>query len=121
MNTILHKIIARKHQEIAEGQQQLPIPALLERITDNATGDMAPRGFTRALKNKIADGKIAVIAEIKKASPSRGVICQHFDPASIAQSYEQGSATCLSLLTDNDFFQGSHTHLQPAPKNIIIR
>jgi indole-3-glycerol phosphate synthase len=73
-----------------------------------------PRGFTAAVRAKFAADKPAVIAEIKKASPSRGVLRAHFDPVAIASSYEQHGAACLSVLTDADFFQGSEEYLQRA-------
>ena len=72
------------------------------------------RGFVKAIENKIAQGKAGVIAEIKKASPSKGVIREHFVPAELARSYEQGGAACLSILTDVDFFQGTDAYLQQA-------
>jgi len=107
---ILKKIIARKHEEIAKRSQQV---SLAEMIECAKTAD-ACRGFVDALKNKIAAGDAAVIAEIKKASPSKGVIRAHFVPTEIAVSYEKGGATCLSVLTDKDFFQGSEEYLQQA-------
>ena len=74
----------------------------------------APRGFARALQEQAARKQPAVIAEIKKASPSKGVLRENFDPAQIARSYEAGDATCLSVLTDIDFFQGADEYLQQA-------
>jgi len=107
---ILKKIIARKHEEIAERGQQV---CLLEMIDRAKTAD-ACRGFVDAIKSKIVAGDAAVIAEIKKASPSKGVMREHFVPAEIAASYEKGGAACLSVLTDKDFFQGSEAYLQQA-------
>jgi len=107
---ILKKIIARKHEEIAERSQQVSLAEMIER-THAAD---ACRGFVDAMKTKIAAGDAAVIAEIKKASPSKGVMREHFVPAEIASSYEQGGAACLSILTDKDFFQGSEEYLQQA-------
>lgn len=107
---ILRKIIARKHEEIASRQQRLSLAELRE-LTQQAT---APRGFVSAIQSKIRQGKPAVIAEIKKASPSRGVLREDFRPGEIAQSYMMGGAACLSVLTDKDFFQGCEAYLQLA-------
>ena len=107
---ILKKIIARKHEEIAERRQKVSLAEMIERA---AAADPC-RGFVDAMKNKIAAGQSAVIAEIKKASPSKGVMREHFVPAEIAVSYEKGGAACLSILTDADFFQGSEEYLQQA-------
>ena len=107
---ILKKIIARKHEEVAERSGRVSLSEMIERAK---TAD-ACRGFVAAMQNKIATGDAAVIAEIKKASPSKGVIREHFVPAEIAASYEKGGAACLSILTDKDFFQGSEEYLQQA-------
>jgi indole-3-glycerol phosphate synthase len=108
--TVLRKIIARKWEEIAERKAKVP----LETLKQLAVQQPAARGFVRAIEAKIAQGKAAVIAEIKKASPSKGVIREHFVPDEIARSYEQGGAACLSVLTDVDFFQGADSYLQQA-------
>lgn len=108
--TVLRKIIARKWEEIAERKAQVS----LEQLKQRAAEQPQARGFVQAIENKIAQGKSGVIAEIKKASPSKGVIREHFVPAELAQSYEQGGAACLSVLTDVDFFQGADTYLQQA-------
>lgn len=107
---ILHKILARKGEEVAERQRALPLAELRTRIKE--AGE--PRGFIAALERKIADGAAGVIAEIKKASPSKGVLRPDFDPAAIAQSYARGGAACLSVLTDVDYFQGADAYLQQA-------
>ncbi|MEA2119408.1 indole-3-glycerol phosphate synthase TrpC [Halovibrio sp. HP20-50] len=105
--TILTRILARKEQEVAQRRQAVSEADLL------ALGDKqsAPRGFIEALNTCIATGDPAVIAEIKKASPSKGVIREEFHPADIAKSYAQGGAACLSVLTDADFFQGHEDYL----------
>jgi len=107
---ILKKILARKSEEIAERRQRHSIAELRER----AEAVERPRGFVRALRNRVKAGKAAVIAEIKKASPSKGVIREDFRPADIARSYAAGGATCLSVLTDRDFFQGAEVYLDMA-------
>ena len=108
--TVLRKILARKLEEIAERSLVVPISVLI----DKAQVASSPRGFAAALAAKLAAGQPAVIAEIKKASPSKGVIRENFDPAAIAKSYQQGGAACLSVLTDVDFFQGADAYLQLA-------
>lgn len=108
--TILENIIARKHAEVAERSARVSL-AELERAARTAD---APRGFAKAMLERVARKEAAIIAEIKKASPSKGVIREDFDPAAIAISYANGGATCLSVLTDVDFFQGSDAYLQQA-------
>ena len=108
--TILKKILARKQQEIIERSSVTPLAQLLEQTASAS----APRGFAAALEAKLAVGQSAVIAEIKKASPSKGVIREDFDPAAIAKSYAKGGAACLSVLTDVDFFQGADRYLTMA-------
>lgn len=108
--TILKKIIARKHEEVAERQQKVSLAEQQAR----ATAQPPARGFVAAIERKLKNGDAAVIAEIKKASPSKGVIREHFYPEEIARSYEKGGAACLSVLTDVDFFQGSDEYLQQA-------
>lgn len=107
---ILKKIIARKHEEIAERSARVCIEDLKQRIESASP----PRGFVRAIRTKLANGQAAVIAEIKKASPSKGVLREDFQPAQIAQSYAKGGAACLSVLTDADYFQGHEDYLQQA-------
>ena len=110
MSDILTTILARKADEIAERSARVPLADLRARVAD------APptRGFADALNAMIAQGDPAVIAEVKKASPSKGVIRPDFRPADIAVSYEFGGAACLSVLTDVDFFQGADDYLRQA-------
>lgn len=108
--TILQNIIARKHQEVAERRPRVSLDEL-ERL---AAAAEPPRGFAKALQSRAAARKPGVIAEIKKASPSKGVLREDFDPAAIAQSYKHGGAACLSVLTDVDFFQGQDDYLRAA-------
>ena len=108
--TILKKIITRKHEEV---QERLRHRSLSEQQA-RARSQAPARGFIAAIDRKIAAGNAAVIAEIKKASPSKGIIRENFYPEEIARSYERGGAACLSVLTDMDFFQGADTHLQQA-------
>lgn len=108
--TVLQKIIARKHEEVAERSHAVP----LSELRALAAAADPVRGFEAAMVAALAAGKPAVIAEVKKASPSKGVIREHFDPAAIAQSYQRGGASCLSVLTDKDFFQGDERYLQAA-------
>src|SRR3990167_5510097 len=107
---ILRKILTRKAEEVAERARRAPMEELKKRLA-NAP---APRGFLKVIRSRIATGLPAVIAEIKRASPSKGLLRADFLPAEIAQSYERHGATCLSVLTDVDFFQGADEHLQQA-------
>ena len=107
---ILKKIIQRKTEEIKE---RIALVSLAD-IKKRANSATAPRSFVYALQRKIQSGKPAVIAEVKKASPSKGVIRENFVPSEIAMSYEKGGAACLSVLTDIDFFQGSDDYLKQA-------
>ena len=108
--TVLEKIITRKFEEVAERRARVAL-AELERLA--AAADPV-RGFARRLQEQVTSKQPAVIAEIKKASPSKGVLREDFVPAEIAKSYEAGGATCLSVLTDIDFFQGADEYLQQA-------
>ena len=110
MSDILNTILARKLQEVAERSARVPLAELKARVADASP----VRGFANSLQAAIANGDPAVIAEIKKASPSKGVIRTDFRPAEIAVSYEFGGASCLSVLTDVDFFQGADAYLQEA-------
>ncbi|TAL77745.1 MAG: indole-3-glycerol phosphate synthase TrpC [Burkholderiaceae bacterium] len=110
MNDILKKILETKRKEVTTARQMRSEADLLR----EAKSRKDVRGFIRAIKDKIAQGKPAVIAEIKKASPSRGVIRENFNPPEIATSYAAHGAACLSVLTDVQFFQGSYDHLRQA-------
>ena len=113
MSDILEKILAVKREEVATAQTAKPLPVL--RADAEALARSAPaRDFAGALRGKIAAGQAAVIAEIKKASPSKGVIRADFQPAEIAADYAAHGAACLSVLTDRQFFQGAPDYLQAA-------
>jgi len=107
---ILVKILHRKTEEIAERSKQRSEQQQL----DLSAAQSAPRGFVAAMNAAVSHGRSAVIAEVKKASPSKGVLREDFQPAQIARSYQKGGAACLSVLTDADFFQGSEAALQDA-------
>ncbi len=107
---ILNTILQRKTEEVAERSRETGMQVLIER----ARSADRVRGFIAAIEQRIADGQSAVIAEIKKASPSKGVLREQFNPAGIAQSYQQHGAACLSVLTDRDFFQGDEAYLMQA-------
>lgn len=110
MNDILAKILAVKAEEVATARQMRSEAELLR----EAQARQDVRGFAQAIEDKISQGKAGVIAEIKKASPSKGVLRENFDPAEIAASYAMHGAACLSVLTDVQFFQGSHDNLRRA-------
>lgn len=107
---ILKRILRRKAEEIAERRERTPLGELSRAIQTAET----PRGFIEALQARVAAGRAAVIAEIKRASPSKGILRQSFEPAAIARSYQKGGAACLSVLTDVDFFQGADEYLVQA-------
>ncbi|HRJ52041.1 MAG TPA: indole-3-glycerol phosphate synthase TrpC [Candidatus Thiothrix moscowensis] len=107
---ILQKILQTKQEEIATRSAVRG----LAQIRDDAASGLPVRGFLTAMRRKIAVGEPAIIAEIKKASPSKGIIRPDFDPPAIAQSYAQGGAACLSILTDAHYFQGHESYLQAA-------
>lgn len=109
MATILDDILAHKRQEVAAQKQRVDMDTLVANIS--ASND-TPRGFMKALQARVAIGGTAVIAEVKKASPSMGVIRASFDPVAIAESYAAAGATCLSVLTDEKYFQGSGHYLR---------
>ncbi|WP_031371489.1 indole-3-glycerol phosphate synthase TrpC [Lysobacter antibioticus] len=110
MSDILNTILARKHEEIEQRSRVRSLADLRARAASQAPA----RGFVDAIKRKHAADEAAVIAEVKKASPSKGLIRADFKPAEIARSYEAGGAACLSVLTDVDFFQGSNAYLGEA-------
>ena len=116
MSDILQRILARKTAEVAVRSHAVPLAELAARCRDLPPS----RGFADALFTRVHGGRPAVIAEIKKASPSAGVIRADFDPAAIACSYAAAGATCLSVLTDVDFFQGSDAHLRQARAACVL-
>ena len=114
MSDILQKIVAVKHQEVAAALQRQSLASVREAAETRNREQADVRDFTGALRAKVAAGQAAVIAEIKKASPSKGVMRDPFVPAEIAASYAQHGAACLSVLTDEQFFQGQASYLQQA-------
>lgn len=113
---ILKQILKRKKEEVSARKKSVP----LAKLKKQAATAPQPRRFYQAIISTIVSGKPAVIAEIKKASPSKGVIREDFDPAAIAASYALGGASCLSVLTDTDFFQGRDANLGAAKKNCAL-
>ncbi|MDK3025185.1 indole-3-glycerol phosphate synthase TrpC [Cupriavidus taiwanensis] len=115
MSDILQKILAVKADEVAAARKRRDLPSLrAEAESLRGEAGFAPRGFERALRDKIAAGHAGVIAEIKKASPSKGVLREQFVPEAIAESYASHGAACLSVLTDEHFFQGHADYLKRA-------
>ena len=110
MSDILNKILATKAIEVVAAKAKIS----LDEVIDLALSQSKPRDFIGAIRAKIATNQAAVIAEIKKASPSKGVIRENFNPTEIAKSYEAGGAACLSVLTDVEYFQGSSEYLKQA-------
>lgn len=113
---ILARILARKAEEVAESSAQRPLSQLRAELEQLSPA----RGFYRALRSRIETGEAAVIAEIKKASPSKGVLREDFDPVAIARSYASAGAACLSVLTDKDFFQGSLKYLRAVSETCAL-
>jgi indole-3-glycerol phosphate synthase len=115
VSDILERIIATKRAEVAHGLNTMPMNALRDQVESQRQEPLfEPRGFVSAIQRKLAIGKAGIIAEIKKASPSKGVLRANFEPALIAKSYEQHGAACLSVLTDVEYFQGSSAYLKAA-------
>ena len=115
MSDILDKIVATKKIEVANNSKKISLANHREQAkVNNQDSLLKPRGFIRSIENKIAAGKAGVITEIKKASPSKGILRENFIPAAIAQTYEKHGAACLSVLTDSDYFQGCNAYLQEA-------
>lgn len=110
MSDILNRILAVKREEVAAGLAARPI----EQLRAEAQAQAPARDFVGAIRGKLAAGRAAVIAEVKKASPSKGVLREDFRPADIARAYERGGAACLSVLTDRQFFQGAAEYLHQA-------
>lgn len=110
MSDILNKILATKAIEVVAAKAKIS----LDEVIDLALSQSKPRDFIGAIRAKIAKNQAAVIAEIKKASPSKGIIRENFNPTEIAKSYEAGGAACLSVLTDVEYFQGSSEYLKQA-------
>lgn len=114
MSDILNKILAVKADEVAVAKKHRDLHSLRRDVESDREARAGVRGFEQALRKKIAAGQAGVIAEVKKASPSKGVLRPDFQPAAIAQSYAEHGAACLSVLTDVQFFQGSVDYLQQA-------
>jgi len=116
MSDILQRILAVKTDEVARARAARSMAHLQAEANDTLTlgHPLAPRGFARALRDTVNAGRPAVIAEVKRASPSKGLLRDPFEPASIAASYQRGGAACLSVLTDEQFFQGAAAHLREA-------
>lgn len=116
MTDILEQINQQKRDHIREVMAREPLSALESKLPQASP----PRGFKEAIERVVADGDFALIAEIKKASPSKGVIRPDFDPRTLAQDYQRGGATCLSILTDEPYFQGSDQYLVAARNSTFL-
>lgn len=114
MSDILNKILAVKADEVAAAKKQRDLYTLRRAVESDLEARQGIRGFENSLRNKIAAGHAGIIAEVKKASPSKGVLRPDFQPAAIARSYAEHGAACLSVLTDVQFFQGSVDYLRQA-------
>ncbi|HVH80797.1 MAG TPA: indole-3-glycerol phosphate synthase TrpC, partial [Stellaceae bacterium] len=115
-DNVLTEICNRKREHVEARKRAMPLPTLLKRI-DNAP---PPRGFADALARRIGDENYGLIAEIKKASPSKGLIRADFDPPALARAYQTGGATCLSVLTDEPYFQGADEYLVAAREAVML-
>lgn len=121
MSDILKRILATKFDEVAKASSQVAMHVLRSDAEASLQeNSLKPRGFAANIEKKIADGHAGVITEIKKASPSKGVFREDFNPAEIAASYEKNGAACLSVLTDKDYFQGSARYLREARQACTI-
>lgn len=116
MSNVLAKIMATKHDEVAQGKQQHSVADLQQLINQQP----ACRGFFQTISRRVAANQSAVIAEVKKASPSKGIIRADFDPVAIAESYVAGGATCLSVLTDENYFKGSDHYLKQVKQAVDL-
>lgn len=114
MSDILNKILAVKADEVAAAKKQRDLYSLRREVESDLEARRGIRGFENSLRSKIAAGRAGIIAEVKKASPSKGVLRPDFQPAAIARSYAEHGAACLSVLTDVQFFQGSVDYLRQA-------